>query len=112
MKIHKNVTVTFKGQSVKADVEEWGRKGTMSPTTFIIVYKGRRIVPYARRRDDWELGLNFLFMITYSDAMHDLIYKENPLLRMISKDRSSGSMYHQPVILGVEHGVVFPKEKP
>jgi len=30
----------------------------------------------------------------------------NPFLKML-KDQQSGSLYHQPVILGLEHGIMF-----
>jgi len=54
--------------------------------------------------------LNGLFKETYADKMHRLIPEGTKLLPRVpflSKDRQPGNNYHQPVVLGMEHGVTF-----
>lgn len=54
--------------------------------------------------------LNGLFKEVYADKLENLIPDGVKLLKMISfvsKDRQNGSLYHQPVVLGLEHGVTF-----
>ena len=55
-------------------------------------------------------NLNGLFKETYADKLEELIPDGVKLLNMIkfmSKDRQPGNLFHQPVILGMEHGVTF-----
>jgi hypothetical protein len=55
-------------------------------------------------------NLNGLFKETYADELENLIPDQVKLLNMIkfmSKDKQPGNLYHQPVILGLEHGVTF-----
>ncbi len=55
-------------------------------------------------------NLNGLFKETYADKLENLIPDQVKLLNMIkfmSKDKQPGNLYHQPVILGLEHGVTF-----
>lgn len=58
-----------------------------------------------------DLGtLNGLFKETYADKMERLIPEGTKLLPKIpflAKDRQPGNNYHQPVVLGLEHGVTF-----
>jgi hypothetical protein len=58
-----------------------------------------------------DLGtLNGLFKETYADKMLRLIPEGTKLLQkipFIAKDRQPGNNYHQPVVLGLEHGVTF-----
>ncbi len=54
--------------------------------------------------------LNGFFKETYADKLHELIPDGVKLLNRIkfmSKDKQPGNLYHQPVILGMEHGVTF-----
>ena len=54
--------------------------------------------------------LNGLFKETYADALKELIPDGVKLLnkiKFLSKDKQPGNLYHQPVILGHEHGVTF-----
>jgi hypothetical protein len=54
--------------------------------------------------------LNGLFKETYADKMERLIPEGTKLLNkipFIAKDRQPGNNYHQPVVLGLEHGVTF-----
>lgn len=54
--------------------------------------------------------LNGLFKETYADKLENLIPDGVKLLNKIkfmSKDKQPGNLYHQPVILGLEHGVTF-----
>lgn len=54
--------------------------------------------------------LNGLFKETYADKMKNLIPEGTKLLgkiEFLSKDRQPGNNYHQPVVLGMEHGVTF-----
>lgn len=54
--------------------------------------------------------LNGLFKETYADKLENLIPEGLKLYRMIefiSKEKQPGNLYHQPVILGHEHGVTF-----
>lgn len=55
-------------------------------------------------------SLNALFKETYAEKIKDLIPEGLKLYKMISflpKDKQPGNLYHQPVILGHEHGVTF-----
>jgi hypothetical protein len=55
-------------------------------------------------------SLNGFFKETYADQLKKLIPEDTPLLQMIdfmSKDKQPGNNFHQPVILGLEHGVTF-----
>lgn len=54
--------------------------------------------------------LNGLFKETYADKLQELIPDGVKLLNRIkfmSKDKQPGNLYHQPVILGMEHGITF-----
>lgn len=54
--------------------------------------------------------LNGLFKETYAEKMERLVPEGTKLLNkipFIAKDRQPGNNYHQPVVLGLEHGVTF-----
>jgi hypothetical protein len=54
--------------------------------------------------------LNGFFKETYADKLGELIPDGVKLLNKIkfmSKDKQPGNLYHQPIILGMEHGVTF-----
>jgi len=54
--------------------------------------------------------LNGLFKETYAKKLETLIPDGVKLLNMmpfISKEAQNGSLYHQPVVLGLEHGVTY-----
>lgn len=54
--------------------------------------------------------LNGLFKERYADKMERLIPDGKKVLqaiKFISKDKQPGNAYHQPVVLGMEHGVTF-----
>jgi len=54
--------------------------------------------------------LNGLFKETYADKLQELIPDGVKLLNKIkfmTKGKQPGNLYHQPVILGMEHGVTF-----
>lgn len=54
--------------------------------------------------------LNGLFKETYADALKELIPDGVKLINKISfmsKNKQPGNLYHQPVVLGMEHGVTF-----
>ena len=54
--------------------------------------------------------LNGFFKETYADKLAELIPDGVKLLNKIkfmSKDKAPGNLYHQPIILGLEHGVTF-----
>lgn len=54
--------------------------------------------------------LNGMFKEAYADKLGELIPDGVKLLNRIkfmSKDKQPGNLYHQPVILGMEHGVTF-----
>lgn len=55
-------------------------------------------------------SLNGLFKESYADKLEELIPDGVKLLNKIKfmpKDKQPGNLYHQPVILGMEHGVTF-----
>lgn len=55
-------------------------------------------------------NLNGLFKEKYADKMERLIPDGKKVLQAIkflAKDRQPGNAYHQPVVLGMEHGVTF-----
>lgn len=54
--------------------------------------------------------LNGFFKETYADKLKELIPDGVKLLNMIkfmSKEKQPGNLYHQPIVLGMEHGVTF-----
>ncbi len=54
--------------------------------------------------------LNGLFKEAYADKLKELIPDGVKLLnriKFLGKDKQPGNLYHQPVILGAEHGVTF-----
>ena len=54
--------------------------------------------------------LNGLFKEVYADKMKELIPDGVILLNLIkfmSKDKNPGNLFHQPVVLGLEHGITF-----
>jgi len=54
--------------------------------------------------------LNGFFKETYADKLGELIPDGVKLLNKIkfmAKDKQPGNLYHQPIILGMEHGVTF-----
>jgi hypothetical protein len=54
--------------------------------------------------------LNGFFKETYADKLKELIPDGVKILNKIkfmAKDKQPGNLYHQPVILGLEHGVTF-----
>src|ERR1700759_1996887 len=54
--------------------------------------------------------LNGLFKEAYADKLENLIPEGLKLYKMIDflpKEKQPGNLYHQPVILGHEHGVTF-----
>jgi hypothetical protein len=55
-------------------------------------------------------SLNAMFKENYADKIEDLIPDGVKLLNLVKfmpKDKQPGNLYHQPVILGLEHGVTF-----
>jgi hypothetical protein len=58
-----------------------------------------------------EVGtLNGFFKETYADKLQELIPDGVKILKQIkfmSKNKQPGNLYHQPVVLGMEHGVTF-----
>jgi len=54
--------------------------------------------------------MNALFKEVYADKVKELIPDGVKVLNMIdfmSKDKQPGNSYHQPVVLGLEHGITF-----
>src|SRR5690554_4908077 len=54
--------------------------------------------------------LNGLFKETYADKLKELIpdgVKLMNKIKFMSKDKQPGNLFHQPVILGQEHGITF-----
>jgi len=55
-------------------------------------------------------NLNGLFKETYADKMKELIpdgVKILNLIKFMSKEKQPGNLFHQPVVLGLEHGITF-----
>jgi len=55
-------------------------------------------------------NLNGLFKEVYADKLHELIPEGLKLVNLIkfaAKEKMGGNLFHQPVILGMEHGVTF-----
>ena len=55
-------------------------------------------------------NLNGLFKEVYADKLSDLIPEGLKIINAIdfvSKEKQGGNFYHQPIILGMEHGVTF-----
>lgn len=54
--------------------------------------------------------LNGLFKETYADKLKELIPDGVKLLNRIkfaSKDKQPGNLFHQPIVLGMEHGITY-----
>ncbi len=55
-------------------------------------------------------NLNGLFKEVYADKLKELIpdgVKILTLVKFMAKDKQPGNLYHQPVVLGLEHGITF-----
>ena len=55
-------------------------------------------------------NLNGLFKEVYADKLENLIPDGVKLLKevkFVAKEKQPGNLYHQPVILGMEHGITF-----
>ena len=55
-------------------------------------------------------SLNAMFKENYADKIEDLIPDGVKVLNLVDfmpKDKQPGNLYHQPVVLGLEHGVTF-----
>lgn len=55
-------------------------------------------------------NLNGFFKEVYADKLQELIPEGLKLVNMIKfigKDKQGGNLFHQPVILGMEHGITF-----
>lgn len=55
-------------------------------------------------------SLNAMFKEAYADKIEDLIPDGVKVLNLVDfmpKDKQPGNLYHQPVVLGLEHGVTF-----
>lgn len=55
-------------------------------------------------------SLNALFKETYGDKLENLVpegLKLYKMIKFVAKEKQPGNLYHQPVILGQEHGVTF-----
>lgn len=65
----------------------------------------------ANKFSDGTVGnLNGMFKEVYADKLHELIPEGLKLVNMIKfigKEKQGGNLFHQPVILGMEHGVTF-----
>lgn len=106
MRLIKNVTVTDpKNNILSVTVEEWKRPHSCA-SVWIIQYKDRRITPYEQRLRGWKFGLNALFKMVYEEHIAALIAEDNVFLRFLRKEKSKGSMYHQPVVLGKDHVII------
>jgi hypothetical protein len=90
-------------------VEVWStsRGGTHSPIVFYLKYKGRWVSPYEMRlrwqhKDLLSWLMNLTLKALYSGPMlKDLIYEENPFLKLIPKnDGFAGKSFPVPLIYG------------
>ena len=102
MRLHRNVEISVAGHNHKVSVEEYGRKGTRAPTLDIIIYQGKRYVPYAARRAGIHLTMMGLFTMMYHiDDVMCLVYNNNPFLSMIKKgDDWVGACLPVPIVFG------------
>ena len=97
MKLHKNFKIQLSDKSlVFADIEEYTRGGTYSPTLFLIHYNGKRYTPYEQKRLGMGFPLNTLFKMVYSDKIADLIPDSNPFFKRIDK---TAALYTTPVVI-------------
>lgn len=87
MEVHTRVPMTFRGRHIRATVEVYSRGGTKSPTLHIVVYRGRRYVPKKMVLKDIRFTFTTYLCLLYNrDYLRDLVYKENPFLKLIPKD--------------------------
>lgn len=104
MILHNDIPLLVNGTEVRADVEEYSRNGSKSPSLDIIILNGKRITPFQAKKLNIIWTYLSLFHYAYSDTIEDLVYSSNPFLDLI---RTLSSNYFHPVILGVEHGIYF-----
>jgi hypothetical protein len=92
----------------EVQLERYSRNGTKSPTLELYVRTngGSRITPFEFRVRGYSIDLNNLFKMVYGDVMEKLVPDSLELMSLIIKDESHGSLYHIPVVLGEEHGVI------
>ncbi len=63
-------------------------------------------MPSAPNRSMSDLMRDFNDM--YGEHIRDMLIRPNPFLDMIPPSTNVGSLYSQPVVLGIEHGFTFP----
>lgn len=77
----------------KLEYKTYSRVGTDSPTLLMLYYNNKWITPYEQVRLDIHLHYTAVLHLLYEDHLEtltDLIYKQNPLLDMISKEENFG----------------------
>ncbi len=102
MKLHKNLRATLPdGSEVSVTVEEYTRGGSMSPSSYFIIWNGERYSPYAQDKKRIVLTVQSYFKIFYSGPMiANLVYERNPFLELVSKDTGFSGYYPIPIIYG------------
>lgn len=104
MILYRNIKAIFKNKLVKVDIESYSRGGLLSPTLEIIIYQGKRYLPKHTVKP--QLTIEGLFDKCYGHILKNMI-PDSSFMSLIKKDENYSSSYHIPVVLGVEHGVVF-----
>lgn len=81
--VRKNCKWMHNGIEVRVDEHYFTRGGSKSPTTLILIYKGRTITPYERHVRGWCVTMNQLFFNTYHEVVEKCIPSSNLLLKAI-----------------------------
>ncbi len=102
VKLHKNLRASLPdGSEVSVTVEEYTRGGSMSPSSYFIIWNGKRYSPYAQNRIGLVLTVPSYFKIFYSGpTIASLTFTRNPFLELVSKDTGFSGYYPIPLIYG------------
>ena len=104
MLIHQvdNVQVrTPSGFITNVSVQVYGRDGSRSPISFIILYENRLITPYEQKIRGWGFTITGLFKVHYDRVMSTLI-PDCIFMKHIKPDSTwSGKRLYNPIRISV-----------
>lgn len=109
IQVNHDAKYSYQGKTILVTETIYSRGGLHSPDLTIITWNGRRLGPYAVRRMGISCTFNQLFHNHYGNILKRLVASGDGILKLIKPDKQAGSLYHQPVVLGIEHGLTFEK---
>ncbi len=102
------ILVEKDGANIIVTAYKIGRKGSKAPWDIYYKYQNRWITPFEQKIKNWkDSSLGNQLKYVYGDfestsLLRNLIYDKNPLLKLISKDKSVFSGTYMPVPLNLK----------